>query len=90
QVVEYCHDPASARKELSCNPEIGLADIPHCTAAGRVVPFSIQPGECFLPELPPDTVIPSAGFPSLHVLPLSSVEERKVPVNCFGTVSRFV
>lgn len=57
-------------------------------STGRVVPFSIEPGECFRPELPADSVIPSAGFPSLHVLTVGSVEERKVPVNCFGTASR--
>lgn len=55
----------------------------------RVVPFSIEPGQCFLPELPHDAVIPSAGFPSLHVLTVGSVEERKVPVNVFGSQSRY-
>ncbi|CAM9919012.1 unnamed protein product, partial [Ectocarpus sp. 12 AP-2014] len=89
QVVEYFHDPFVSRKEMSCNPEIGLADIPQCTASSRIVPFSIEPGECFRPELPHDAIIPSAGFPSLHVLTVGSVEERKVPVNCFGTASRY-
>lgn len=55
----------------------------------RVAVFSIEPGECFKPELPPDAIIPMAGFPSLHVLTLGSVEERKVPVNVFGTPSRY-
>lgn len=55
---------------------------------GRIVPFSIKPGEYFRSELPHNTIIPSAGFPSLHVLPVGSVEERKVPVNVFGTASR--
>lgn len=54
----------------------------------RIVPFTIEPGECFKPELPHDAVIPTAGFPSLHVLMLGSVEERKIPVNVFGTASR--
>ena len=35
QVVEYYHDPTMSRMEMSCNPEIGLADIPQCTAASR-------------------------------------------------------
>ena len=56
---------------------------------GRVAIFSIEPGECFKPELPADAIIPMAGFPSLHVLTVGSVEERKVPVNVFGTASRY-
>ncbi|CAN0350621.1 unnamed protein product [Laminaria digitata] len=55
----------------------------------RVAVFSIEPGECFKPELPFDAIIPMAGFPSLHVLMVGSVEERKVPVNVFGTASRY-
>lgn len=62
--------------------------VPLFVRLDRVVPFSIEPGECFKPQLPHDAVIPSAGFPSLHVLMVGSVEERKVPVNVFGTPSR--
>lgn len=56
QVVEFYHDPAMSRKEMSCNPEIGLADIPQCTAASRCAPNTRRPDrheaagsrQCFL------------------------------------------
>lgn len=37
KVLEYRHDPTLIRMEISCNPEIGLADIRYCTAAFRFV-----------------------------------------------------
>ncbi|CAN0447316.1 unnamed protein product, partial [Discosporangium mesarthrocarpum] len=35
QLLEYRHDLSENRREPSCNVEIGLPDIPHCSCAQR-------------------------------------------------------
>ncbi|CAN0439867.1 unnamed protein product, partial [Discosporangium mesarthrocarpum] len=43
----------------------------------------------FRPELPSSSVLPTAGFPCLRVLSAVCSGPSKVPVNVFGTPSRY-
>jgi 5'-3' exoribonuclease 1 len=89
QVLIYQSDPNCTETILSCNPEIGLKDIPRCGSVECVGTWSIESTTSFTSELRSGVVIPLAGFPSLHSLAIPSVDIRPIKLNVFGTDSRY-
>lgn len=88
-VLTYRFDPGCIEAYPSCNPEIGLADIPCCQSSVADSYPSLAPGTFFKPELVPGTFYPIAGFPSLTILPLNGMKTEAVKVNMFGSESKY-
>lgn len=88
-LLHHSYDPAATETYLSCNPEIGLPDILHCSTRLVEQPFSLAPGEYFKSCLMEGTEYPIAGYPSLSALPLSAVEVEAIKINVFGSDSRY-
>jgi 5'-3' exoribonuclease 1 len=88
-VLTHLFDPGCVETYPSCNPEIGLPDIPACQSVVTDSYPSLAPGSFFKPELVPGTVYPIAGFPSLTILPLNGMKTEAVKVNMFGAESRY-
>ncbi len=87
-----CHlryDPTVMDTYYSCNPEIGLSDIPRCNSRAIFSESSLAPGQFFIPELIPGTISPYPGFPSLGVIPITDIETAPIKVNVFGGESRY-
>lgn len=88
-VLTHLFDPGCVETFPSCNPEIGLPDIPNCQSVVTDSYPSLAPGCFFKPELVPGTVYPIAGFPSLTILPLNGMKTEAVKINMFGSESKY-
>lgn len=88
-LTNYAFDINAVDTYLSCNPEIGLADIHNCNSVCTETDFSLSPGHSFKAELMDGTVYPIAGFPSLTVLQLDSINLEAIKLDVFGSFSRY-
>lgn len=88
-LLTHIYDLKVTETYLSCNPEIGLADIHLVSSSVTESIFDLTPGHYFKAELMPGTIYPIAGFPSLTVLPLQEVVVDAIKLNVFGSESKY-
>jgi 5'-3' exoribonuclease 1 len=88
-VLTYTFEPGMVEGYPSCNPKIGLPDIPCCQSVVAESYPSLAPGTSFKAELVPGTVYPIAGYPSLTILPLQGMKTEAIKVNMFGSESKY-
>ena len=89
QVLSYLFDPNANETYFSCNPEIGLPDVPNCQSVMSESYPNLAPGAYFRPELVPGTISPLAGFPTLGTLRMQNVETDFFKINVFGSDSKY-
>lgn len=89
KIWHFVFDPANLETVPSCNPAIGLMDIPKCQTKVTEISFDLHPTTPFRSELIPGTVKTCAGFPSLGVIPISGATLEPIKVNIFGSESRY-
>jgi len=89
KVLVHRFDPSVTETFFSCNPEIGLADVPKCSTRLIEVEPDHRPGVAFKPELVPGTSPCLAGFPSLGALRIGNVTKEMFKINVFGTDSKY-
>ena len=89
KVLSYRFEPSVTSTYLSCNSEIPLPDITNCQTSVTLSEPSLAPGAYFTPKLVPGTITPIAGFPSVAVLEMQSVETEFLKVNVFGASSKY-
>jgi 5'-3' exoribonuclease 1 len=85
----YTYDMTCNDTYPSPNRSIGLVDIVKCHSRVAILPEYESEDVTFRPELVPGTQIPYAGYPSLDVIPIASVELVPMGVNCFGMPSKY-
>ncbi len=88
KVLTFKHSPAISVTVPSCNPSI-FPDIHQCGTSVTPSSYSKESLTRFEPRLVPGTVIPSPGFPSLKVLPISGVRIEAIRINVHGSESRY-
>ena len=89
KVLTHRFDPNVTETYYSCNPEIGLPDVPKCQTFVVESEPDYKPGAFFKPELVPGTAPCLAGFPSLGALRISNVETDSFKINVFGSDSKY-
>jgi 5'-3' exoribonuclease 1 len=89
EAARYVFDPQNMATIPSCNPGLGLMDIPKCNTSVQFFSPPLSPGVSFIPRLIPGTVKTCAGFPSLGVLAISAARLEAVKLNIFGSESRY-
>jgi len=89
KILQYEFDPGNNETYLSCNPEIGLLDIPNCQSKMSLLEYSLAPGHYFQAALIPGTVFPIAGYPCLAMLPISNLTIDSMKINIFGSESKY-
>ena len=89
KVLSYRFDPTQTETYFSCNPEIGLSDIPNCQSSLTELEVDLTPGQHFAPEVIAGTLSPYPGFPSLAVLSMASATMRPIKINVFGSDSKY-
>ena len=85
--VQY--DPTAQHTVYSCNPAIGLPDIPSCVSSVWEEAPEILPGVPFQSVCMPGTKLPCPGYPSLTVLPVNAVRWDAIKINVFGSESKY-
>lgn len=85
----YHFDPAATDTYFSCNPEIGLTDIPNCQSRVETEATDLKPGHYFVPEVIKGTISPYPGFPSLSVKQIQRVDMEFMKLNVFGSESKY-
>ena len=88
-MLSYLFDPNANETYFSCNPEIGLPDVPNCQSVLSESYPNLAPGAYFRPELVPGTISPLAGFPTLGTLRMQNVETDFFKINVFGSDSKY-
>ena len=86
----YKYDITCSDTVESPDPKIGLPDMVGSRSSVSVLEqqeHTVAPP--FEPRLVNGTQIPYPGFPTLNVLPISSVELTKIGLNCFGSPSKY-
>lgn len=89
KVLVHRFDPSVTDTFPSCNPEIGLSDIPKCQTRVVEEEPDYAPGVYFQPKLVPGTAACLAGFPSLGVLRIADVSTESYKINVFGSDSKY-
>ena len=89
KVLTHRFDPNVTDTYYSCNPEIGLPDVPKCQTFVIESEPDYKPGAFFKPELVPGTAACLAGFPSLGALRICNVETDSFKINVFGSDSKY-
>lgn len=89
-LLVYRYDPRVTTTIHSCNPEIGLPDIPHCQTKVTLRPPDLHPGTPFSAQLIPGTATHCLpGFPVLAGLIFDTIMHESVKLNIFGSESRY-
>ena len=89
KVLQHRYDPSVTDTYFSCNPEIGLPDVPKCQTSVVELEPDYNPGPSFKPELVPGTAACLAGFPSLGALRIANVTTEPIKLNVFGSESKY-
>lgn len=89
KVLVHRFDPSVLDTFFSCNPEIGLSDVPRCQTRVVELDPDFNPGTPFKAELIPGTASHIAGFPTLGALTISNVITDSYKINMFGSDSKY-
>jgi len=90
--LAFRYDASSTDKVECPVPNIGLGAIDPCFSSYSPVEeeeLELSGRLSFEPKLIAGTKIPFPGFPSLNVLPITSVDFVSIGLNCFGTPSKY-
>ena len=85
----YKYDATMVDNSVPCPMDIGLKELKPALSSKTPVHEQTCSEQAFQPNLISGTQVPLAGFPSLNVLPITSVEWAAVGLNCFGSPSKY-